>query len=326
MKTAAVLKLAAKIALLTLLMFVLFVIGTTFMDLGGAGGQMAEGEAAQMVEEGAQMAEGGGQMAEEQAALAGLALLIVCLVDTSILAAFILRSRLHGLRLIFVVAVVYYGVKTVMTQIETWYFMPNVDPTMLPGLFLMTVPVAILFPPIAVLVLGRLKPRTPPQEVTGTQLNLSPGQWAWKLALLACLIYPLLYFLFGYFVAWQNPELRTFYGGPEPGQFLSFFANLFRDNPALYPFQILRGLLWIGLALLIIRGEMGRPWETGLMVALLFSLIANDALIIPNPLMPSSVRLSHLIETIPSNFIWGWLIVWVLHYRHHSPARTSTDG
>jgi hypothetical protein len=38
----------------------------------------------------------------------------------------------------------------------------------------------------------------------------------------------------------------------------------------------------------------------------------NSQLLLPNPYMPPTVRMVHLLETATSNFLFGWLIVLVL--------------
>jgi hypothetical protein len=43
--------------------------------------------------------------------------------------------------------------------------------------------------------------------------------------------------------------------------------------------------------MLVIRASKSGRWETVLLVALLFVLIENDQLLIPNPLMPPPVML-----------------------------------
>ncbi len=35
----------------------------------------------------------------------------------------------------------------------------------------------------------------------------------------------------------------------------------------------------------------------------------NAGLLAPNPLMPETVRMTHLAETASSNFIFGWFLV-----------------
>jgi hypothetical protein len=56
----------------------------------------------------------------------------------------------------------------------------------------------------------------------------------------------------------------------------------------------------------------GPWWEAGFAVALLFAVVMNSQLLLPNPLMPLDVRMVHLVETASSNFLFGWLIVLVL--------------
>ena len=58
-------------------------------------------------------------------------------------------------------------------------------------------------------------------------------------------------------------------------------------------------------------GQVG----AGLAVALLFSVVMNSQLLLPNAFMPREVRMAHLVETASSNFLFGWLIVLVLRGR-----------
>jgi len=76
----------------------------------------------------------------------------------------------------------------------------------------------------------------------------------------------------------------------------------------------------MALALPVIRMMKGHWWEAGLAVGLLFAVLMNSQLLLPNPYMPEAVRLTHLAETASSNFIFGWLIVLLLN-RHHSSLR-----
>jgi len=85
-----------------------------------------------------------------------------------------------------------------------------------------------------------------------------------------------------------------------------------RDTPMLLPLQAARALMWTALAVLIIRMMKGEWWEAGLAVALSFTVLMNSQLLLPNPLMPQEVRMVHLLETASSNFLFGWLVVFVL--------------
>src|SRR5688500_14784351 len=64
------------------------------------------------------------------------ALLAVSFLNTAVLAYVILRSRWAGWKLILVIFFVFYGVVTVMPQIETAFFVTRLPPGMLPRLFL----------------------------------------------------------------------------------------------------------------------------------------------------------------------------------------------
>ena len=59
----------------------------------------------------------------------------------------------------------------------------------------------------------------------------------------------------------------------------------------------------------------GKWWEAGLAVALLFAT-ASSLLLIPNPLMPPEVRMAHLVETVTSNFLFGWLLTILLEIKY----------
>jgi hypothetical protein len=47
----------------------------------------------------------------------------------------------------------------------------------------------------------------------------------------------------------------------------------------------------------------------------------NTQLLLPNPLMPYEVRMTHLLETASSNFIFGFVLVWFL--RSENVQRTN---
>jgi hypothetical protein len=248
-------------------------------------------------------------------------LLVVAVADVLVIASLILTSRWFGWRLALSLALAYYGAVTVLTQIETWYFLTSitVSAEVLQRLFLMGIPTAFFFIPLAVWILGKWRGEV--DRSPNPALVMPLGQWIWKLAVLA-LCYVVLYWTAGYFIAWQNPELRAFYGEPGPtAPFLTNFANTLREDSLLLPFQILRSQLWILCALPVIRGSRVGAWWTAVLVGLLFSVPQNIGHILANPLIPAaSVRLSHLVETASSTFVYGALVAWLLHREHHSLA------
>jgi hypothetical protein len=140
----------------------------------------------------------------------------------------------------------------------------------------------------------------------------------WKLGVIY-VAYLVLYYTAGYFIAWQNPELRAFYGSPgEALPFLQQMWHVFTTDPWLTPYQLLRTLIWVAGGLLVIRSSRLSFWPTALVVALMFSVPQNIAHLMPNPLIPlNSVRISHLIETASSTFVFGLIVTWLLYPRHN---------
>ena len=254
--------------------------------------------------------------ADEVSITLGL-LLSICVLNTAVLTYVILRSRWAGWRLIATVFFVLFGVTTFMSQIESAVFITRLPSGMLPRLFLMGALVAAPFSLLAVPILGKRK-GDPANTGVNSRLLMPKSEWAWKLAVIA-ICYLILYFSFGYFIAWRNPAVREYYGGSETGSFVGQMRMMMRETPWLPFFQILRALLWTALALPVIRMMKGQWWEAGLAVGLLFAVVMNSQLLLPNPFMPETVRLSHLVETASSNFLFGWLIVWLL-LRQHKPA------
>ena len=243
---------------------------------------------------------------------------IVCLVDTLVLALVILRSNWNGWRLMLATSVSYYGVQTVMAQIESAYFGPalGISAAMVRGLFMQSLPVVLIFIPLAVLILGKGRGNADADPTAAQRLNMPVLQWAWKLAVIA-VVYVILYFLFGYFVAWSNPALSAMYGNGADQQ-------IFALNH-LVPLQLGRGILWALFTLPLIRMTKGSPWQIAIIAGLLLALPMNISHVIPNPIMPDpSVRLSHFIETATSNFIFGTLLTLLVLWRPaHSTQKIS---
>jgi hypothetical protein len=250
------------------------------------------------------------QPAPGQADAALAALLAVSLLNTAVLAYVILRSRWAGWKLILTVFFVLYGVTTLMSQIETAFFVTRLPPGMLPRLFLAGAFIAALFSPLAVLILGKWRPERAEGEGP-PRLKMPAGEWVGKLSLIV-VAYVAIYFTFGYFIAWKSAAVRAYYGGSDPGSLFAQMNSVLRETPWLLPLQAARALLWAALAVPVIRMMKGRWWEAGLAVALLFTVVMNTQLLLPNPLMPQEVRMVHLLETASSNFLFGWLTALVL--------------
>jgi len=242
-------------------------------------------------------------------------LLIVCVATVLVMMAVIHSSRWHGWKLMLWSSVAFYLVITVVMQVEAWYFLLGitVGPELMTRLFLQGMPTAFIFIPTAVVVMGRIRPLA--EETVSPAVTPMPfREWLWKLGVIY-ITYLVLYYAAGYFIAWQNLEVRAFYGSP--GEALPFFqqmAHIFTTDPWLTPYQLLRTLIWVAGAYPLIRGSCLPLWQTALIVGLALSVPQNIGHILPNSLLPiASVRMSHLIETASSTFVFGLIMTWLLY-------------
>lgn len=278
--------LVVKVLVLTLVLFVAFSIGAMAVGLGDTG-----------------------QTADTIRTI--VPMLIMCFLDTVVLSYPIIRSRWAGWRLVLTVFFVFYGVMTFMSQIETvvflQYFTDIIPAEMIPGLFIQGAVTAAIFSPLAVLIHGRMRGG---EEARGPNLRLVMPwmEWVWKLISIG-VIYMVIYISFGMFVFMPlaGEAYQEYYGDLQmPGWIL--------------PFQMVRGMIWAALALPVIRMMKGRCWEAGLAVALLFSMLMSASLLLPNEFMPEAIRMAHFWEVSSSNFLFGWIVVWLLN-RHHWSLR-----
>lgn len=256
---------------------------------------------------GALLSTAAGPQNPDDASAALVALLAGSLIQAAVWTYVILRSSWTGWKLILTVLVVFFGVNTLMPQIETVYFVTRLPPGMLPRLFLAGFIVAAVFAPLAVLILGKARTRTIEHS-----RPRSIGRLPVKLVLIV-VAYVLIYFTFGYFIAWKNEAVRVYYGGNDSGNFLVHLGHLLRAEPLLFVLQAVRALLWTAIAVPVIKMMRGDWWEAGLAVALVFAVMTSQ-LLLPNPLMPAEVRMAHLLETSTSNFLFGWLVVAILRF------------
>lgn len=247
-----------------------------------------------------------------------IAMLLLGIINTVLIIGMILSSRWNGWKLALLLALTYYGSFTFITQIETWYFFTDamLAPELLPRLFLMGLSIPLIYIPLAIVVCNKWKKGN--SELPNKYMQMPLKQLLLKLGSLA-IIYLVIYWLAGYFIAWQNPELRTFYGSP--GEISPFFAHTterLSNAPDLFLLQLVRGVLFAIIAMPLIIGSRIKPWMTALLVAFLLG-VPHLVHIMPNPLMPTaSIRFSHMIETATSTFIYGLIIVWLLHRKHYN--------
>lgn len=312
-----VLTTACRILVVCLVFAGCFLLGAALSGLDRIGQQVASAQAVQQVS--LSVASARPQLPPMPANFLP-SLLLFCFCAGIVLSYLILRSRWHGWTLTAAVALAIYGISTLAAQIESAAFLTRKLPHgMLPALFLQGAIMTALFAPLAVLVLGRWRATSAVPD-SAPPLPRRASSALWRLATLV-VAFVFLYMFFGYYIAWQNPALRQFYGGP---QYPSFYAALkanWMNHSWIYPLQVFRALLFAACMYPLIRMLRASRGEKALAMALFLS-VWTVALLLPNPLMPPAVAHSHFYETLGFSLIFGALAGWLLS----SPAQTSSPG
>lgn len=229
-------------------------------------------------------------MITEEASQAVRAVVLASLLYSFVLSFLVIRSPFHGIKLVGRLIIIHFGVETFMAQIETLYFNSSVQMGLLElvDIVLMGAVRAIIFAPLAVLIFGKMKGSALLDEKEKISVKAN-----WNIPLLKLAVfYVVVYFLFGYFVAWQWEETRIYYTGSDAIKpFFSHFWDLFnKEDSLIIPFQLARGVMWSFLALLIVRMLGTKRLEASLAVALTFLILFGLLIgIFPNPYMPDAV-------------------------------------
>jgi hypothetical protein len=228
--------------------------------------------------------------------------LVVCAFQVLVLSYPIVYSRWTGWRLVVTIFFAFFGVTTFLSQIETIVFLDylvNIVPAdMIPKMIMQGAITAAMYAPLAVLVHGKLSAGHEPQE-PNFRLDMPWITWVWKLTLIAVL-YIVIYLAFGMLVpVLAGDAFQTYYAGLQMPVWI-------------FPFQAFRALIWVGLALPVIRMMQSQWWQAGLAVASLFSVLMGVQLLLPNEFMPEAIRMAHFVEIMSSNFLFGWIVVRLL--------------
>lgn len=227
-----------------------------------------------------------------------------------VLAYLILRSSWHGWPLVGAIFVGMYGISTVATQVETLFLLSNKLPHgMIRAIFLQGAIAAASFAPLAVLLLGKWRTSSP-TLTTSSPGRLHTSSIAPGLAVIV-VAFVFLYMFFGYYVAWQSPAVRQYYGGPEQPSFFAALKANWMHNPWVYPLQVFRALLYAACMYPLIRMLRVARWETAVAMALFLS-VWTTILLLPNPLMPPDVAYAHFRETLGFSIVFGGIAGWLL--------------
>jgi len=245
-----------------------------------------------------------------------LAPLVVASLHTAVMGWLILRSRRHGWGLVGTMIALFFGVHSVMSQVESWIFQAyagyaaHLPAGMIPRIVMAGLLHTCLWMPLAVRSLGRWRAEAGTEPPPDLAASRAVGKWA-----VAAIAYVVVYFLFGYYVAWRTPAVTAYYQGTDPGRFWLQMRSVLRETPWLPLVQVLRGLAWAALAVVALRSMRGSVTEKALAVGSLFGVVMTAGLLLPNPFMPYEVRMAHLLETGSSNFLFGAFVAWLFGRR-----------
>lgn len=220
------------------------------------------------------------------------------------------NSTWSGLKLFLGTSFTLFFIYSFLTQIETWFFgsafqvLTTMDIVWIA--FANGIPIFIATPLVMWLF---------PQKYTtvfGRSISLGSGRKLLTKLTVLGFCYMVVYFIFGYFVAWQWEPLRVFYSGNlEQLTFIDKLVDNYRVQPLIYPFQYIRGILFAlaSLPLVLMMKKSSRNILVGL---ILVYLSTGIGLIIPNILFPDVVRWVHFLEMSTSMFclaIINWFVL-----------------
>lgn len=318
--------LAGRVVLLIAVTLVLFALSAAVSGLAKApapGGRTPAGDVAVQTpaaggEAAAATAESGREVRQPQPEPGLLAaLLVLCVLISLAVTPAVLRARWGGWRLAVALAVLVYGEMTVLSQLETVVYLQHVTREFLTSIFVFGALFAATFAAAAALILGRARYGAPAGAPPW-----SPGWpgWLWRIAVVAVL-HVATYYTAGYYLAWQNPAVREYYGGTDPGSFLLQLKSIAVGTPWMFPYQLAQGVLWALLVVLLVRMLAGSRLQVALIAAFFLGVIGPCMLLLPNPVMPDTVRVTHLVETIVSRVVFGFVAVWLLRSAGSTPPR-----
>ena len=170
---------------------------------------------------------------------------------------------------------------------------------------------AVLFAPFAVWILGGFRRAT--SEAPVELAHWSIARWTSTLAA-TTVAFVALYYLCGYYIAWQNPALRQFYSGTTAiRSFWGQIAWIWTSTPWMFPFQAGRALLFVAMTLPAVRMLRGGCLRVAFGTALLYAAWDGaTGLIVPNPIFPPTVAHSHLIELAVWGLLFGAFVGWLV--------------
>ncbi len=152
-----------------------------------------------------------GMFTPEQVALSTVVLPLVAAIMALMLSYLALRSRWHGWRLAGALFLILFVLQAFLGWVELFAFPPvssRMPPGMQTSMLTSALIVSIPFSLLSVWILGKTRPDRDDVYLP-QRLVMPPREWLWKL-LAGALLYVIVYFVFGYYVAWRTPGLPEF--------------------------------------------------------------------------------------------------------------------
>lgn len=230
------------------------------------------------------LADGPLTSAEAMLAVNGLVALSLSLVATI--------ARVRGWRLAVLLFVSYFVISSAMMQLETLWFNESLK---LPLAEIGHLVVASAVMAGVTALVGALLFHPAAGEPAPV-----PAAVGRRIAIMA-VIYVVLYYGAGTFIAWQSAAVRAYY---ENGIHIAFVPTVL--------FQVLRGSLWAIVALFIVSRLSGSLARRAAVMGLLFSVMTAAQLLYPTSFFPWAVRVAHLMEVGASEFAYGVIATFVL--------------
>lgn len=201
-------------------------------------------------------------------------------------------ARVRGWRLGAVLFVAFFAISAAMMQLETLWFNESLK---LPLAVIGQLVVNSAITAAAAAMAGALLFR--PVETPALPV---PATLTRRIAYMA-LIYVVLYYGAGMFIAWQSAAVRTYY---ENGIHIAFVPTV--------AFQIFRGTLWAIIALYLVSRTTGCLAMRAAVMGFLFAVMTAAQLLYPTYFFPWAVRAAHLVEVGTSEFVYGIVATLVL--------------
>lgn len=248
------------------------------------------------------------------------ALLAVCFLMSVAVAPVVVRSRWGGLRAWLALALLVWGQITVLSQLETVVYLPQVSRGFLTRIVVFGTMFSFTFALAAVQIVGRARNRA--EAIAAPLRPVGWSWWAGRVAAVAVL-HVVSYYTAGYYIAWKEPAVRAYYSGTDPGNFLLQLKSIVVGTPWMIPYQLAQGVLWALLVVLLVRMVRGPRLAVAVIAAVFFGIVGPCQLLLPNDFMPDAVRLAHLIETIVSRVVFGLLATLILWPGHRIPEPSA---